>query len=95
MEYFDPVDYNRQTDGVREVVRRKLDIRTGSFAVLNVGDAVAVCQKTLDIDIRFAVVDNVSDPSHTGVFGYSQYNAATARLLANLIGPGDLFAAGP
>ena len=93
MEYFDPVNGVDQREGVRAAVRNKLNTKDGAFAVLNVGNATAACKDELNLVIQFAVIGTGADPSHAGIFGFAAKNAATARVLAELVGPCDTFPA--
>ena len=83
-EYF--YDSHRQTQiaGVRQALADKnfRVSRTASFAVLNVGAAVNACQTGLNLDVAITTLAQAHDPSHAGIFGYTEYDTDTAAQLA-------------
>ena len=94
LEYFHPVERDSQIAGVLAALSRKLSLsHTGKVAVLNVGNSAAVCQRRAGVSIRCMVLGDARDPSHTGIFGYSEptQNARVATLLANSVGPDALY----
>ena len=98
LEHFHPAERDSQIAGVLAALSRKLALsRTGKVAALNVGNSTAVCQRRAGVSIRFVILDDSRDPSHTGIFGYSEptQNARVATLLANSVRPDDLYPARP
>ena len=95
LEYFHDSHRLLQIVGVRQaLVDKGFRVRpNASFAVLNVGAAVARCRSTLKFDIQFIALGEPHDPSHTGIFGYTAQNAAVAALLAELVSPGEVYPA--
>ncbi len=81
-----------QVDSVRRALTAKgfRVAGTSSFAVLNVGRAVAEFRDVLGISIRIIALGENNDPSHTGIYGYAAHNVAGAALLAALVGPDDV-----
>lgn len=98
LEHFHPAERDSQIAGVIATLSRKLDLaRTGKIAVLNVGNATGLCRRRAGVSIQFVVLDDVGDPSHTGIFGYSEQtqNARVATLLANSVRPDEVYPAHP
>lgn len=95
LEFFHDSHRLLQILGVRQaLVDKGFRVRpNASFAVLNVGAAVALCRNTLDLDIQFIALGEPHDPSHTGIFGYAEQNAVVAALLAGLVNPREVYAA--
>ena len=95
LECFHPSDRRLQINGVIRSLRAKsFNVRNNaSFAVLNVGVAINDCQRQLNLELRFVVLGDRQDPSHTGIYGYAQHNAKTAAVLAKSVNPGDVYPA--
>ena len=60
--------------------------RTASFAVLNVGATVNGCKSGLNLDIQIIALGEAHDPSHAGIFGYTEHNTDAAATLARQVG---------
>lgn len=96
LEYFH--DYARliQIVGARQALADK-GFRvspSASFVALNVGDSITLCRQNLNVIIRFIVLGEAHDPSHTGIFGYAvQNNDAIATQLASSINSNEIYAA--
>lgn len=98
LEHFHPAERASQIAGVLAALSRKLALaRTGKVAVLNVGSASALGQRRAGVSLRFVILDDAGDPSHTGIFGYSEptQNARVATLLANSVRPDEMYPARP
>ena len=95
LEYFHDSHRLLQIVGVRQaLVDKGFRVRpTASFAILNVGAAVARCSNTLNLDIQFIALGESHDPSHTGVFGYTAQSAVVAALLAASVDPSEVYPA--
>ena len=95
LEYFHDSHRLIQIVGVRQaLVDKGFRVRpNASFAVLNVGAAVARCSNTLNLDIQFIALGEPHDPSHTGIFGYTAQNAVVAALLAASVDPSEVYPA--
>ena len=98
LEHFHTAERDSQIAGVLAALSRKLALaRTGKVAVLNVGSAIDLCQRKAGVSIRFVILGDSRDPSHTGIFGYSEptQNARVATLLANSVRSDALYPARP
>ena len=95
LEYFHDAHRLIQIVGVRQaLVDKGFRVRpTASFAILNVGAAVARCSNTLNLDIQFIALGESHDPSHTGIFGYTAQSAVVAALLAASVDPSEVYPA--
>lgn len=96
LEYFHLAERDSQIAGVLAALSRKLALaHTGKIAVLNVGNSIALCQRKAGVNLRFVILDDSRDPSHTGILGYSEpaTNARAATLLADSVRPADLYPA--
>ena len=84
LEYFHSSERQIQMSGVRQALRDKgFRIRfNGRFAVLNVGYSIG---QVRGIDLDFRLLGEVSDPSHTGIFGYDFGDTDTAIVLAKSV----------
>ena len=92
LEYFHDSDRQSQIAGVRakpSVIRQAIwqtkafaVSRTGVFAVLNVGAAVSACKMGRNLDVAIVALGEAHDPSHTGIFGYTEHDTDIAALLA-------------
>ena len=88
LEHFHESERRSQIEGVIGALAGK-GFRVaggGSFAVLGVGDATSACKGRLDLNVRFVVLGDAHDPSHTGIYGYGERNVSAAALLAALVG---------
>ena len=83
LEHFHPSD--RQLSGVRRTLAGKgfRVNRNGGFAALNVGVAT---QAVREAALRFILLGQASDPSHTGIFGIPENRADIAVVLAKSVG---------
>ena len=43
--------------------------------------------------LRFVVLGESHDPSHTGIYGYTEHNAKTAAVLAKSVNPDEVYPA--
>ena len=95
MEYFHDSDRQVQIVAVRRALTDKgFQVRrSASFAVLNVGAAVAVCSNRQNVEIQFVALGEPHDPSHAGIYGYTEHNVAVAALLATLVAPNEIYPA--
>ncbi len=59
--------------------------RGAAFAVLNVGAATAACKSELNLDIQVIALGETHDPSHAGIFGYTEHNTDAAATLARQV----------
>ena len=93
LEYFHESERVDQLEGVKQALTNKgFQIRsTAYFAVLNVGSAISICKDYLALDIFFSTTGEFSDPSHTGIYGYSSLNARTAALLAASVNSNEVY----
>ena len=87
LEYFHASDRQSQIAGVRQALAGKgFNVKpNGAFAVLNVGDTVSAIRQTGNRALRFVVLGESRDPSHTGIFGYPAGDTDTATALARLV----------
>ena len=95
LEYFHESHRQTQIAGVRQALADK-NFRvsgTASFAVLNVAAAVNSCKAGLNLDIEVIALGEPHDPSHTGIFGYTEYNTDVAALLAQSVSPNEIYPA--
>ena len=95
LEHFHDSERSAQIAGVRQSLADKnfRVSRTALFAVLNAGHAVARCVDNLGITIRFIVLDQPHDPSHAGIYGYTdRNNIAVAAQLAASVNPNEIHA---
>ena len=83
-EYFHDSDRLAQIVSVRQALADKgfRVSRTGVFAVLNVGAAVSACKMGRNLDVAIVALGEAHDPSHSGIFGYTEYDTDIAALLA-------------
>ena len=74
-------------------MRVKRTVQRGEFiAVLNIGSATVSCNSHLGIDLQFITQGGIDDPSHTGIFGYTDDdNAKVALELAKSVNPSDVY----
>ncbi len=97
LEYFHDSDRPVQIAGVRRALTAKgFQLRRAArFAVLNVGDAVAICRAGCpDANIRIVALGETRDPSHAGIYGVAPpNNIAIAALLAAAVAPDDVYPA--
>ena len=96
LEHFHADHRAAQLAGVRRTLLAKgRNIpRTSFFAVLNVGAAVERCRQELNLEIRFVVLGERRDPSHAGILGLPEEAEETARVLAQAVGPAEVYPAG-
>lgn len=87
MEYFHNTDHQFQTAGVRKALTDKgFHVSRGAaFAVLNVGAATAACKSELNLGVQVIALGETHDPSHAGIFGYTEHNTDAAATLARQI----------
>ena len=87
LEYFHPSDRQFQVVAVRNALESKgfRVNRNGGFAILNVGTAVQRVYRDCNLLLNFRPLGQASDPSHTGIFGYSVDDTDVAESLANLV----------
>ena len=92
LEHFHDSDRQIQIAGVRRALTDKgfRVNRTGVFTVLNVGAAADACLTRLNLEIAFITLGEFHDPSHTGIFGYTERNTDAADLLAKSVNPNDI-----
>ena len=67
LEYFHLTDRHLQLAGIRQTLQSKgfrLN-RNGGFAILNVGSVTLAAS---DVELRFVLLGQPNDPSHTGIF---------------------------
>lgn len=84
LEYFHDSDRQVQVSGVRTVLADKgfgISVN-GRFAVLNVGIA---SQRIQRLELRFVLLGQASDMSHTGIFGYTASDIDIAGELAESV----------
>lgn len=95
LERFHNSDRQTQIAGVRQALADKgfRVSRAGMFAVLNVGAAVNACKTALDLDITVIALGESHDPSHAGIFGYTEYDTNAADLLAKSVSPKEIYPA--
>ncbi len=95
LEHFHDTDRPSQIAGVQRALTDKgfRVRRSASFAVLNAGVSIAMCQDNLNLEIQFVALGEAHDPSHTGIYGYTAHNAAVATLLATLVNPDEVYPA--
>ena len=84
LEYFHASDRQLQMSGVRRTLASKgfRVNRNGGFAVLNVGVAT---QAVREATLRFILLGQASDPSHTGIFGIPVGDSDIAVALAKSV----------
>ena len=84
LEHFHPSDRQSQISGVRNALESKgfRISSNGRFAVLNVG---VTTQQIDSARLRFVLLGQARDPSHTGVFGYDYSDTDTAKALVKLV----------
>lgn len=87
MDYFHNTDRQFQIAGVRKALTDKgFQVSRGTaFAVLNVGAATAARKNELDLNIQIIALGEAHDPSHVGIFGYTEHNADAASTLARQV----------
>ena len=92
LEHFHDADRQVQIAGVRQALTDKgfRVRRTAAFAVLNVGAIITAYKNDLDSDIQIVTLGDAHDPSHTGIFGYTEYDTDVAALLARQVSPGEV-----
>ena len=95
LEYFDPNDRQTQISSVIQSLQRKGRTvkRSESFSVINVGEATIQCKRQYKLTIFFRNLNELNDPSHSGIYGYTKHNAKVALLLARLVSPSDVYLA--
>ena len=93
LEFFHNSDRQLQMTGVRQALADKgFRFNRSSFlAVLNVGTGIAACQDQLIDTVRFIVLGERHDPSHTGIYGCTTQRAAAA--LAESVSPNEIYPA--
>ena len=93
LEYFHDSDRQSQIAGVRQALADKnfRVSRTGAFAVLNVGAAVSACKAGLNRQIEIIALGEAHDPSHTGIFGYTEYDPDIATRLATSVNINEIY----
>lgn len=95
LEHFHPSDRHLQLNGVLQSLRGKRNVANNAFlSVLNVGIAVSACQKQLKLELRFVLLRESCDPSHTGIYGYAGHNAKTAAVLAKSVNLDEVYPVG-
>lgn len=100
LECFHNSDRPFQIDCVRQsLIAKGFSVRPSArFAVLNVGTATAVCKNSLNLDIKFVLLDELDDPSHTGIYGLDLADDETqglaAQVLAQSVLPAEVYPAG-
>lgn len=98
-EHFHPSDRPVQLTGVRQTLTGKgREVRpSASFAVLNTGASVTGCKDKLNVDLRFTVLGETSDPSHTGIYGLlpldEEVRDLVSTLLAKSVRPNEVYPA--
>ena len=97
LEYFQKGARDEEIASVREALLSKgwRLPRSGRFAVLSVGEAVERCKDALDIQVRFINLQELQDPSHTGIFGLASDALEAARVLAATVSPTEVYPATP
>ena len=87
MEYFHDSDRQSQIAGVRKALTDKgFQVSRGTaFAVLNVGAATAACKSELNLDIQIIALGEAHNPSHAGIFGYTEHNTDASSTLARQV----------
>ena len=95
LDYFNKGDINLSIDCVRQVfIEKGFQIKAnGRFVSLNVGDVISVIYSHLqssDISIKHLPVED--DPSHSGVFGYTQSDNLIALKISQLVRAKDVHA---
>ncbi|MCE2499286.1 MAG: hypothetical protein J4G13_00280 [Dehalococcoidia bacterium] len=97
LEHFHDADRQAQIAGVRQALTDKgFRVRGNTaFAVLNVGTAIAVCKSDLDMDIQIATLGESHDPSHTGIFGYTEDDTDVVAILARQVNHREVYPAAP
>ena len=92
LEYFHDSHRQTQIAGVQQALADKnfRVSRTASFAVLNAGTAVNACKTGLNLDIEIITLGEPHDLSHAGIFGYAEYNADAADLLAKSVNANEI-----
>ena len=71
LEHFHASDRRAQLPGIRAALASKFRMDAdGGFAILNVGHAIHRVMRLHGVSLRFQVLGQVHDPSHTGIFGY-------------------------
>ena len=71
LEHFHASDRQAQMLEIRAELARKFRIDAdGRFAILNVGQTTYRSLRFCNVPLRFQVLGQTHDPSHTGVFGY-------------------------
>ena len=95
LEYFHDSYRLLQIVGVRQaLIDKGFRVRpTASFAVINVGVAIAACVNDLNWDIQIWALGEAHDPSHTGIYGYSAEDTDVAALLAASVAPNEVYSA--
>jgi len=93
LEYFKCDDLTEAVDRVREVLKSKLTIkRTGRIISLRVIDVKRVIFHDGSSDPRVELLhDDEDDPSHCGIFGYTDSDVLVATILARLVMESDIF----
>ena len=83
LEHFHEFDRMIQMSGVRATLAEKnfAVSPNGRFAVLNIGAAI---RQIRDAPLRFMLLGQASDPSHAGIFGYTEAEPDIAGALALL-----------
>lgn len=96
LEYFHESERDVQLGNVRNLLSGKLALASnGRLAILNVAVAVALCQSKEQVHVRFFVLGDRDDPSHTGIYGYAERNknARVAAVLASAVKPDEVYPA--
>lgn len=95
LEHFHGSSRQTQIAGVRQALADKnfRVNRTSSFAILNIGAAVNACKTGLNLDITIIALGESHDPSHAGIFGYTEYNTDAADLLAKSVSANEIYPA--
>ena len=95
LEYFHDTARQSQISGVRQALAGKgfRVRRNAAFAVLNVGGAIAACKSDLNLDIHIIALGESHDPSHAGIFGYTEDDTDVAALLARQVSLGEVYPA--
>ena len=71
LEHFHSSDRQAQMPGIRAALASKFRIDAdGRFAILNVGQTAYRSLRFCNVPLRFQVLGQTHDPSHTGIFGY-------------------------
>lgn len=94
LEFFRLPNQAQALSEVRAAFRRKpFDIKaTGRFAVLNVGEARQAVKDaaTIDLEVR-EWPDEPSDPSHSGIWGYTADDKMVSLTLRQLVRPDNVY----